>query len=363
LRFVAAFAVLLYHVEIFKHLAEMPNWSDNPFWNAMGPYGVVCFFCLSGFLITYLLLEETERTGTILVRKFYMRRILRIWPLYYLIVALGFVLLPLTDALLTGPQWVLPGHTPLKITLFLLLVPNLVWVTFGPMPLVSPLWSVGVEEQFYLLWPALMRVLRGRVLIGILGVIVVMLCVRYAIPWSDDEPRSVHSIVARFLWTLKLECMATGALAAYWLHENVRPALSILYHPLMQLAALLLIGVSLWQGRNYGELDNLVWGSAFAVVILNLSSNPRSLLRLENPVLDYLGRISFGIYVYHSFAIIGVLLVLRNLVRTEGVLFNCLVYGLSIALTILLATISYRYYESPFLRLKRRLMVVESSAR
>ena len=86
LRFWAAFAVFLYHVEWFKARMGWPNlMGEFPFWGRLGPIGVICFFSLSGFLITYLLLEELRYTDTVRVRNFYLRRILRIWPLYYFI--------------------------------------------------------------------------------------------------------------------------------------------------------------------------------------------------------------------------------------------------------------------------------------
>ena len=166
-----------------------------------------------------------------------------------------------------------------------------------------------------------------------------------------------------FLWTLKLECMAMGALAAYVLHRDRKRVLRVLHHPLLQIAALGLIVVSLGLGLRYRQFDNLVWGGAFAVLIVNLAGNPKSLLRLENRVLDYLGRISFGIYVFHSFVIAGLLLVLRNWIPTDGFLFNSVLYPLAAGLTVGLSGLSHRYYESPFLRLKTRYMVVQSSGR
>jgi peptidoglycan/LPS O-acetylase OafA/YrhL len=194
-----------------------------------------------------------------------------------------------------------------------------------------------------------------------------MLGLRFGLPRigaAVASPGSDYSswvTAINFLWTLKLECMAMGALAAYWLHGGFHRILRVLYFPLTQLAALALIFVSLWRNQIYGQFDNVVWGSAFAVLIVNLAANPRSLLKLENRPLDYLGKISFGIYVYHSFAIVGVLLFLRSWMPTQGLLFNGLLYGLAIALTLGLAALSHRYYESPFLRLKIRYMVVRSS--
>ncbi len=367
LRFFAAFSVLLYHIEALKSFSRMPNWVASPFLHSLGPYGVVCFFSLSGFLITYLLLEESARTGGIRVRRFYMRRILRIWPLYYFIVVLGFLILPLTQDLLTHPQVAMKGDLLPKLALFLTFLPNLAWVMFGITPLAGPLWSVGVEEQFYLLWPILLRGLRNHVLLGIVAVIFVMVGLRFGLPRvaaalaSGGPDDYSWQIAINFLWTLKLECMAMGALAAYWLHGGFHRVLRVLYFPLTQLAALGLILVSLWRNQSYGQFDNVVWGAAFAVLIVNLAANPRSLLKLENRLLDYLGKISFGIYVYHSFTIVGVLLFLRNWMPTHGFLFNGLLYCLVIGLTIGLAGLSHRYYESPFLRLKIRYMVVRSS--
>ena len=89
IRFIAAFAVILHHLEQFKYLLGYKNNWENPIIHQIGPLGVILFFVLSGFLITYLLLVEEKQTKTISIKSFYMRRILRIWPLYYLIILLN----------------------------------------------------------------------------------------------------------------------------------------------------------------------------------------------------------------------------------------------------------------------------------
>jgi peptidoglycan/LPS O-acetylase OafA/YrhL len=91
LRFLAASAVVFHHVEQYKSWKGLPNiWGTDgvlgAFIDALGHKAVSLFFVLSGFLITYLLLAEVAKTGTVSLRKFYIRRILRIWPLYYIIV-------------------------------------------------------------------------------------------------------------------------------------------------------------------------------------------------------------------------------------------------------------------------------------
>src|SRR5262245_23508948 len=94
LRFIAAFLVIIHHLEQFKLTFKMDNYWNVPFIEPIGRLGVVLFFVLSGFLITYLLLAEENIKGGISIKSFYVRRILRIWPLYFLIVLLGLWILP-----------------------------------------------------------------------------------------------------------------------------------------------------------------------------------------------------------------------------------------------------------------------------
>ena len=116
---------------------------------------------LSGFLISYLLLTEQKVAGSISVAKFYGRRILRIWPLYYLLVLLTFVVLP-PIALFAVPTYsaLMPASVWWTLPLYALLLPHVALTLFPPVPFAEPLWSIGVEEQFYLLWPVFVKYVR-----------------------------------------------------------------------------------------------------------------------------------------------------------------------------------------------------------
>src|SRR5262249_12513092 len=117
-----------------------------------GGYGVQLFFILSGYLITTLLLREEVRYGPIALRAFWIRRILRIWPLYYLTLLIGFVVLPGLNGHLGTPGY----RDMLRIHLlpFLGFLGNWSMALIGPLPdWLSVLWSVCVEEQFYLIVP------------------------------------------------------------------------------------------------------------------------------------------------------------------------------------------------------------------
>ena len=137
LRFYAFLGVFVYHT--------LPSQAMPWLWGAViksGAAGVDLFFALSAFLITSLLLRERQQTGRISLRLFYLRRILRIWPLYFVVLALGVVLAH------TVPDQRLPWY---YIAGYLLFIGNWVSAAFGhPQSICSPLWTVSIEEQFYL---------------------------------------------------------------------------------------------------------------------------------------------------------------------------------------------------------------------
>ncbi len=133
---------------------------------ATGAFGVSLFFVLSAYLITELLLREKELVGTLDVKSFYVRRILRIWPLYFFFLALA-----------VGLQWVVPGqHMGWRAGVaFSALAGNWYIVFIGfPSSVIFPLWSVSIEEQFYLTWPLIVRRVSQMTMVafavGLLGV-------------------------------------------------------------------------------------------------------------------------------------------------------------------------------------------------
>ena len=129
LRFFAALFVLITHLELFKHLNGFPDIWNNPLILSFGSIGVDLFFVLSGFLITYLLLAEKGATGDISLKQFYIRRMLRIWPLYFFIVFLTFLIMPLFP-LFPFSQGVKSNYFQ-KVTLYIFMLPN-VALAFSP---------------------------------------------------------------------------------------------------------------------------------------------------------------------------------------------------------------------------------------
>lgn len=406
LRFFAAAAVIITHVELVKYYLRTtygfkPYWIDiwgkwhtgeqmgqriiqstpiqtilehdlvkwyHPITAELGPLGVIFFFVLSGFLITYLLFTEREVTGSISVGKFYIRRFLRIWPLYYLMVLLGFLVLPhfgifsipWQSGVINGPD----DNFLISFFLFMFIFPNLAMSIFGPFPNIGQLWSIGVEEQFYFAWPWLMKKARSHfktivwftlALIGLKAVILALDGVVSPKYWD---------VVIRFFAMTKLESMALGGLGAWALYYKKEKILRPFYHPVAQVAALL--GIPFLLYFTPAVLQNgihIVYSVLFLVIILNVSTNPKSLLKLEHPVLLSLGRVSYGLYMYHMMVIAAVIHLFAPLIPEgdrNGLWASLLFYLGAFVISIGISYLSYHFFESRFIRLKRRYTKVTS---
>jgi peptidoglycan/LPS O-acetylase OafA/YrhL len=365
-RFFAAAAVALSHASVVLMWHRLPNligWANsevgalgwvNP---ETGKLAVICFFVLSGFLITYLLLSEEARSGAISIRAFYLRRILRIWPLYYLLVLCGFFVFPRMSvlALPTGP---IPTQSWWRdFVLYGTIFPNLA----TPIPYLGHLWSIGVEEQFYILWPILLVTVRNRLRL-LLSVIVAYLVALFAAdPFlGGGRPGSTRAVLYGALYLFRIDCIALGGIAALILFHGFQPALRIMTSlPARILAPAALATLYLWNVQ-IPKLTYELYALVFAWLILNIAANPSSFRWLENRLLDTLGKISYGIYMYHPLAIVLTFAALRGLVGGEsgGWLFSATLYGLGLASTVAIALVSYYGFEQRLLRLKLRVSTV-----
>jgi peptidoglycan/LPS O-acetylase OafA/YrhL len=353
-RGLAALLVFINHVEWVKVIHGLPNWNHLPFIYNCGMLGVNLFFVLSGFLITHLLLREQTEHGTIDIGAFYVRRILRIWPLYFALTLLAFFVLP---------HWLsLPGLRPpleqpvfgRELTLFLGMLPNVAYVTLPLVPFASPLWSVGVEEQFYAFWPWLLRACHRFLLPALLAIVVAMPMLR-AWAWHGYQANPGPGSLAcfHFLDFFRIQCMALGALAATVGAGRSASLQRALFHPVAQwTAAVVAVGVHLCSRDLFGPVHSEVMAAAHALLLLNLALNPACIFSLQNRWLDYLGRVSYGFYLLHLPAIALVVPALRP--HLEGMPFALAVWLAAGALALFFASVSYFCYERFFLRLKAR---------
>jgi peptidoglycan/LPS O-acetylase OafA/YrhL len=319
-----------------------------------GAFGVDLFFALSAYLITILLIREEEIRGHIDIRAFYVRRILRIWPLYFFFIAVAALV----------PFWDRTQHLSWAyIAGYLFLAGNWVYVWKGlPHSVANPLWSVSIEEQFYLIWPlALRRMSRRQLISAVVGLLLLANVARVCLVFSH-----VLGAALEYNTFARLDAIALGILVAYVLGSDV-PTLSLF-------ARLALAGfsLSLWCiVAAYTELNAqtevapvlgtllgrpLVAVAAAGLLIATIGAPAADAKILTNSLLIYLGRISYGLYVYHAAG----LLVASHFFRTNSVR-GFAAFALSgLALTVIFSMISYRWLESPFLKLKERFSVVRS---
>ena len=351
LRFYAFLGVFVCHTlpfdgEFYRRFHLPIPW----LWGAVaksGAAGVDLFFALSAFLITSILLREREETGGISLRRFYLRRILRIWPLYFLLIALG-VVLAHTMAKQSLPWYYVAGY--------LLFVGNWVHAVFGrPESICSPLWTVSIEEQFYLIWPLLMKLLRrrGMIVAAIVTFLLATVCrVGFMLAGSSGGFIYYGSVS-------RCDSLALGILLALFADRLPRLTRSA---RLLLLAGGLLgwVASSAWLNEQPGPVDiRMVLGrlivslAAGAILYACLHSHSK-LVRGEWVVR--LGKISYGLYMLHLTGILIMLSVFHpvwgwQLLATKG---------LGFVMTVILAMASYRWVESPFLRLKDKFATVLS---
>lgn len=364
LRFFAALFVVIGHIPLNQASLGLPH----PSYGALffrGARAVSFFFTLSGFLITYLLLEEQRRTGTVDIRTFYMRRVLRIWPLYFAVIIAGLLFY---NALLpaAGVHYRVEYSLPLAVLLYTCFLPNLMNSLYTVGGILNPSWSIGVEEQFYLFWAPAMKRARERLPVLCWTVFIVSFSVSCLL-YFDVFGTGVWK---KFAVQLQFHFMAAGGLCAWWLHRYRQKLLALPVFSVRAVQAVLFLLLADYYISNFahwsGLADEVAQLFLYSWLILNVAANPRNILAVENRTFDYLGTISYGIYMLHMIAVYGTSAFFKatGWWRSPLWLYCILFYTMVFGATLLLAHLSYRFLESPFLRLKeQRFSAVPSSAR
>lgn len=292
---------------------------------------VIVFFTLSGFLISYLLLEE-KKLNSIHIGNFYIRRILRIFPLYYFYIALVILIYGWSKEI-----WLyifFAGNFALSIDQYIY---NL-----------SHYWSLGVEEQFYLLWPWLLKYTKSFIR-AMLSVLLIYFIIKFATILSCEENNPFFKLV--FLSTF--QSMAIGGIGAYlwYTKQNIT---KWIINPYVELAT---YGITILIYSYANVVPAIIRTeilSLLVIVIILQQISGKAFLKFSNKILNYIGIISFGIYIYHP-------LIMNELIKFGFMKTNFFVYVMSvISLTILVSILSYKYLEKPFLRFKNKFTDLKS---
>ena len=324
----------------------------NPKATLLAGLGVSMFFALSGFLITYLLLEE-KKTGNISVKNFYIRRVLRIWPLYY-----AYMILSLLTLIKFTEQTI--NSTILFYIFFFFYFSFIIGTAID---FISHYWSLGVEEQFYSFWPWLIRRGGGNTLIMTVlicaGLILLKTAIRiYDIQYNNGNIGLAYSI----LHTTRFQCMLIGAVGAILYFQQNKWFLMLTNNYFVQsIAWLAIVLAAVNQFHIISFLDNEIFCVVTLVVIIGQIKTEKRIVNLNHPVFDFVGKISYGIYVIHPLVIFYLAKAI-HFSNSQLPLNYLIIYIVVFIAVISIAYLSYKYFEKPFLSLKLKYSIVRSSS-
>ncbi|MBD3636740.1 MAG: acyltransferase [Crocinitomicaceae bacterium] len=353
LRFLAAFSVFLFH--LFADLKPIvPALETNNVTNKFmvifdkGSLGVNFFFVLSGFLITYLLLHERKYKGHFSLKKFLIRRTLRIWPLYFIVVLIGFVIFPL---LIHGYE---TSHDPWMYVAFLANFDEIKNGMADPYNFLTMPWSVAVEEQFYLFWGVTLFFFLTVKGFRLWHLLLFLYIASFIFRWQHREDEYVL-----YYHTLAVcQDILAGAFIGWSLFEGRVWLEKLKKLNLLWVIVIYLIGFTLCVAKNKifaGDLvvlERFVLGAFFAFIILDQVRGEHSFFKFGRvKAFNYLGRISYGLYMYHLI----VMYFIYDWIRysdMNGTVLIVMYFLISFAGIVSVASLSYYAIERPFLRMK-----------
>src|SRR4030095_7116061 len=313
-----------------------------------GGLRVHMFFVISGFLITYLLIAEFEQTGKIQVLQFYKRRALRIWPLYFFCMIMGALLLPKFMS-----AYVYCGNIFLGLS-FLNNYDVIYYFDRCSHSQMVIAWSVAIEEQFYIVWPLLfLLIIKMKNPFRYLACVALIAGSLIFIYNTQGVFRDYHTFSNMIF-------LMTGCLGAFYFKNNLSSKILQLINN--NIFVIVLITAAVQSLKFYYSW--VLFISYILLPFLYLAIVVYFSLCKKGPasVFDRLGKYTYGMYFYHTLTFTGVL-VLFDLLSLRYNQDNFLMTAaslLTLPTTILISIISYRFLESPFLKLKRKFAVVET---
>ena len=331
----------------------------------LSAHGVSIFFVLSGFLITYLILYEIKVRGKLHLGYFYIRRILRIWPLYFLVIIFGFFIYPKLMAL-SGASTDPCG----KLWMYLVFINNFDFMQLNLSgldcfnPFIFTTWSIAVEEQFYFFWPLLFIFIPKKFHHGIFPVILTGSFVFRHLHANSWDHLYYHTIAI-------LGDFAVGGWAAY-IAVNKPGRLDFIKKTSFsgRICIYLLLPVFLY-GRHIifpWDIDEayirLLFILYFGYIILDQNFHPDPSLKLGSiSFFDRWGKYTYGLYLLSPVAVLFTIKILMKIpfIKSNMFIFLAGILIVSLFLTKLMGFISFNFYESYFLRLKKRFSFIRKN--
>lgn len=349
IRALAAISVLVSHT-----LSDLSYFGLNHLGKSynMASLGVTIFFTLSGFLITFLLLKEKDKSlsDKINIKHFYIRRVLRIWPLYFLYLFLCLIVYFIYNV----------EYKYETIFYYVFLLANIPLILSQTLPYLGHFWSIAVEEQFYLFWPWIAKINRSRLLKNTIILLIILLVIKYFFYFLDITYQISMPLTA--ITTTRFYCMIIGCIAGilFYSESKIIDYLSSIYFSIFCWLILFLAMINKFNISS-SLVDHEIISIVTVSIILTQIKRENHLIDLDSKVFDFLGKISYGIYVYHPL----ILFLFTQYIGkfTEDIWYNYMfVFVAVFMLVIFVSYLSYNFFESKFIKMKDNFSSVKSRA-
>lgn len=357
-----ALIVFIIHVTSIQSLAGF-----KPYYHLPVPDDLVLvmFFTISGFLITYLLFVEKEKYQDINLKGYFIRRILRIWPLYFILIIASIFFLPGIEFLHleSTKDFNYKMLTTYDFICFFLILPN---ISLNFVPFTTQTWSIGVEEQFYFVQPLINKYLKNKKTIILTLIFIVLSSTIVFLPlliggkYQNLPPNTLLIVAKIYKSLIYFGCIAMGSLVALFYFYKDEKVLNLIYSKKFQIVNyLFMVFMLVVQHKFKFEFDPRFYGLSFAIITLNMGTNPNNLFNVDNKVFNYLGKLSYGFYMIH---ILTLTITINFMVKFLNVDFsthieNISFYVVSYGFTVALSHLIFHYFEKPTMSLKDKFNV------
>ncbi len=345
------------HAESIREASSKSNLHSFSFFHN-GQNAVTFFFVLSGFLITFLLLKEKNISDRINVKHFYWKRIVRIWPLYFLLLIIGLAIQPFV-IFIFKVEYHLPYNPLSVLPFFLLFVPGLTTFFYGN-HLLEPLWSIGVEEWFYLIWGPFIKWMKRYLFWWIIGFLVLKIALNQLTIYVHFSP-----LVVYLVRMMQIESMTLGALVALLFFKS-RPLITNnnILRFLQYISGALILAIVFFNqeiesvlaqfGIHEKSTITLLNAIVFSCFIGSIALHNKKHNILDHNWLNWCGEISYGIYMYHLLIVTAVWNIIL-LLQMNFFWSTFFLHIVSLTLTLLIAGLSKKYFENPILKFKNSI--------
>lgn len=279
---------------------------------------------------------------------------MRIWPVYFVFITIIIFFLHGLSSVFEEKH-----NAGTLLVMYYLILPNLAMSGFGSVKHIAHLWSIGVEEQFYLIWPLIMKYLKKKLVIAL------MIFLIFAIPIIPHIADFVAVRLPEYAGVLKktrlffqyflINSMSVGGLLAY-LFYKYGDSVKAVFTPLKSSVIVMATLTPWFLGLEFGYFNDVIYPLIFGVLIFTVSLSP-PLKLLENKVISYLGKISYGIYVYHWVIVHFTIRLMMGEDKEVGYFTSLII---ATTLTIVVSALSYELLEKNILKHKSRFALIKS---